>query len=54
MCILGKLQGAEIYWFGNLRAEREEPFNVLMNGSVRVIYIREWFGGKVGEIFTGR
>lgn len=50
MCILGKLLEAEIYWFGNLRAEREELFNVFMNGSVS--YISEWFGGKVGEIVT--
>lgn len=36
MCILGKLLGTELYWFGNLRAGGEELFNVFVNGSVRV------------------
>lgn len=37
MCILGKLLGAETYWFENLRAERGELFNVFMYGSVKGI-----------------
>lgn len=37
MCILGKLLGAETYWFGNLRAEKGELFDMFEYGSVRGI-----------------